>query len=491
MRRGIFTCLLALPGLALSQPKPVQINEVMVAPSKVDPAFGQWVELRNPGQVPVNLQGLVLQTLEHQHAISITNELVLEGGAILVLGRTTDSALNGGAVVGYSYGADILLDLQSDTISVRQGATVLDEFTYGPENGRPVKEGASFSLEPGSGLEWCLARLLYGQFDNKGTPGMENTFCDTDKDGFAEDEGDCDDNDPTVHPGAQETCNGRDDDCNGQTDDGVINMKCLAVGVCAGTLPQCTSAGPVCPYPASYEPIEKTCDGLDNDCDGKTDEDLSPEGVVCLSAGVCAGVAPVCNGSAGWQCPYPKTYEPQEVTCDGLDNDCDQETDEGFKVGEPCVVGVGACSRSGQWRCAADGKTAVCSAVPGEPVPERCDGLDNDCDGLTDEDFVSAGRYVGGVCQTGAGACVTTGKWRCSDDGSALVCSATPGTPTPEICGDGIDNDCNGWTDDCEEARGGGCLASRGARLTPFVPFVAALVLLRRRRSRPGPGPRT
>ncbi|MEO2166525.1 MAG: hypothetical protein ABGY42_00105, partial [bacterium] len=51
-----------------------------------------------------------------------------------------------------------------------------------------------------------------------------------------------------------------------------------------------------------------------------------------LTAGVCAGAAPVCGGESGWvpctQFQYGDDYEQAETTCDCLDNDCDGELDE-------------------------------------------------------------------------------------------------------------------------------------------------------------------
>ena len=88
--------------------------------------------------------------------------------------------------------------------------------------------------------------------------------------------------------------------------------------------------------------------------------------------------------------------------CDGLDNNCDGDTDEGFdNVGEVCVVGVGLCEKSGVFRCSADGQSTDCSVEPGIPSDERCDGLDNDCNGQIDERF----ERLGEVCTQGVGAC--------------------------------------------------------------------------------------
>lgn len=71
--------------------------------------------------------------------------------------------------------------------------------------------------------------------------------------------------------------------------------------------------------------------------------------------------------------------------CDRVDNDCDGSIDEGFEFGW-CEVGVGACRRVGQLICDADRRGTSCSVQPWDPDPEVCgDDIDNDCDGAVDE----------------------------------------------------------------------------------------------------------
>jgi len=128
--------------------------------------------------------------------------------------------------------------------------------------------------------------------------------------------------------------------------------------------------------------------------------------------------------------------------CDGLDNDCGGTVDDGFDVGAPCTAGVGECAVQGVKACLADGSRTACDAVPIRPSPETCDGLDNDCDGQTDEDFM-----LGALCSAGKGECEAFGIVVCAQGGSGSTCSAVAGEPSPEVC-DGKDNDCDGATDE-------------------------------------------
>ena len=77
----------------------------------------------------------------------------------------------------------------------------------------------------------------------------------------------------------------------------------------------------------------------------------------CLQAGVCDGTEPTCVGDA-WICDYASNseYETTEALCDGVDNDCDGHTDEGYlDLGIPC------CGGSGAMVCSGDGLGTECS----------------------------------------------------------------------------------------------------------------------------------
>ncbi len=131
--------------------------------------------------------------------------------------------------------------------------------------------------------------------------------------------------------------------------------------------------------------------------------------------------------------------------CDGVDNNCNDLIDEDFpNLGQSCQVGVGACRRSGNYVCSVDQLSTVCDAQPGPPGVEMCgDEIDSDCDGNNNNGFESIGQS----CTRGTGACQTSGTTRCDlTDRTKTFCDAPTPAGSREIC-DGQDNDCDGVAD--------------------------------------------
>ncbi len=125
-----------------------------------------------------------------------------------------------------------------------------------------------------------------------------------------------------------------------------------------------------------------------------------------------------------------------------MDDDCDGKIDEGFSVGAACDGPDTDLCKEGTIACAADG-TSFCTDATGDNV-ELCNGFDDDCNGVIDDGFP-----VGHPCTMGLGACLRTSVFECDAAETGVTCPVVAGTPTPETCGDGVDSDCNGTDPAC------------------------------------------
>jgi hypothetical protein len=143
----------------------------------------------------------------------------------------------------------------------------------------------------------------------------------------------------------------------------------------------------------------------------------------------------------------------QDSDCDGVDDDGDGAVDDGF-VPTPTTCGVGVCAATGQWTCPTGATAPVDTCVVGPalaPDDVTCDGQDDDCNGQWDEE-ANNNPPAGPPC--GVGACIRTGQIMCTTNintganpGLNNVC--TPGVPAPtDLTCDGVDEDCNGTADD-------------------------------------------
>jgi hypothetical protein len=197
-----------------------------------------------------------------------------------------------------------------------------------------------------------------------------------------------------------EACDGNDNDCDNSIDEGVLN----ACGECG------------------LVPIE-ICDGFDNNCDGEVDENLLND---CGACGpepreLCDFLDNDCDGEidenfeeGACNCDHPD-YVPQPETCNAIDDDCDDAIDEGLLggpltklcstevltgevityerredgpqyVGGVCRLGIAFCEEGMNAEGVREKGYFDCLQEV-SPGVERCDDLDNDCDGISDEDF--------------------------------------------------------------------------------------------------------
>src|SRR4051812_12162525 len=145
----------------------------------------------------------------------------------------------------------------------------------------------------------------------------------------------------------------------------------------------------MCVPPSEVAFDDVTCDGIDDDCDGAIDEDYQPVAIQC-GVGACQqSGARVCDHGHTRDTCTPGTPASSDASCNGVDDDCDGAIDDDYApVATQC--GSGACARSGATRCDTGQVHDSCS--PGTPAASdaTCDGVDDDCDGALDEDYAGA-----------------------------------------------------------------------------------------------------
>ena len=235
--------------------------------------------------------------------------------------------------------------------------------------------GLRHSATEGSVMFWAYQGTRRSLHDDD-RQGIQSLYGSDDQDGDGwSDQDDCDDEDPAVHPQADEVCNGIDDDCDGAvpTDEGDADGD--GVLSCAGDCDDDNAA--------IHEGADELCDGFDNDCDGQTDEDFADsngDGILdCLEQDVDGDGWIPADGDCDDD--EPSVHPGAAELCNGLDDDCDGQIPPGESDGDG--DGARVC----------DGDCDDADAETFSGAAEVCfDEVDQDCDGTPDG---SCGTFVG------------------------------------------------------------------------------------------------
>lgn len=312
--------------------------------------------------------------------------------------------------------------------------------------------------------------------------------------GSVADAGDCDDANPSVSPAAAELCDGIDNNCDGSTDDS--SAADAAVWYADGDgdgFGDATSSATSCAQPAGWLADSTDCDdtsaavspasaelcnGADDDCDGDTDEDSATDaptwyqdrdgdgyGDAARTDIACS--APADYVAAGTDCDdlAAESWPGADELCDGDDNDCDGTVDEdaidalewyadtdGDGFGDAASVSLSCSAVAGSVADASDCDDTDAGVSP--DALELCNGVDDNCDGATDEaTALDAGTWYADADADGYGEAATS-VVDCSAPAGWLAdasdCDDTAADVNPgalELC-NLIDDDCDGVLDE-------------------------------------------
>ncbi|MDB4987441.1 MAG: symbB [Myxococcaceae bacterium] len=245
------------------------------------------------------------------------------------------------------------------------------------------------------------------------------------------------------------TCDGVDDDCDGMVDEDFGMATSCGVGACAKTGTASCLAGKVvdsCVAGAQLASKDTSCDGVDDDCDGNTDEDY-PVTTSSCAAGACASMGMVLctEGKVVDSCSARAPVSSSDTTCNNVDDDCDTMVDEDFKS-STTHCGVGACATTGTTSCSHGGTVNSCRPA-GQPstTDTTCNDVDDDCNGKVDDGYTTSTTHCG------LGACQATGTLACvggSTQDSCVPLAPKASSDDAFAPGNGIDDDCDGMVDE-------------------------------------------
>jgi hypothetical protein len=319
--------------------------------------------------------------------------------------------------------------------------------------------------------------------DGYGDSSRPTELCEP-REGYTEDHSDCDDSDMFVNPDGVEVCDGVDDDCDGTIDDGVSSTYYPDIDGDGFGDPAHPREACSLPYrhvendddcddarPTVNPDGTESCNHMDDDCDGETDEgllttywlDSDRDGYGDPEAATDACMRPPGHVDNDDDCDdSDRMINPDgRELCDGIDNDCDGDIDDGLPGttyhadadgdghGDPDTTEEACALPEGFVANATDCDDSDPDINP--EASEACNEVDDDCDGVVDEGATT--QYWTDADGDGYGdpdASVSACEMPDDAVDNSGDCDDTDAAVNPdadEAC-NGVDDDCNGVLDD-------------------------------------------
>ncbi|MEZ4451831.1 MAG: lamin tail domain-containing protein [Nannocystaceae bacterium] len=177
-----------LEGACSAPPPPIEgeviFVEMMQNPEGLADEDAEWVELKNLGTLPVDLNGCHLADPNtDDHTINAGGPLVIKPGELMVLAKSADPMVNGGIEgVAYGYGAEFSLNDTSDAAILRCDIDIdtvqyeADGWPFGPGKAMGLDTTMEDAMMNDFAAAWCATKEEYAQM-NTGTPGLPNSAC--------------------------------------------------------------------------------------------------------------------------------------------------------------------------------------------------------------------------------------------------------------------------------------------------------------------------
>jgi hypothetical protein len=221
-------------------PGALVVVEVMVNPKLVSDAVGEWFEVKNTTEYPLNMKGMIIRD-DAGDQFTVGTDLFVDAGELVVFGRNGDININGGVPVDYVFSGMALSNTEDEIVLLLSGVEI-DRLAYGATF--PQSVGIAMALDSPTGtsatndqaLYWCAAETPYGLGDF-GTPGVDNGSCFQCGNGALEPGEECDNgpqNSDTVANACRTNCN------NPSCGDAV----CDSSETCASCTGDCGPCGP-------------------------------------------------------------------------------------------------------------------------------------------------------------------------------------------------------------------------------------------------------